>query len=103
MPALFHHRRAPKYPYTDNSIKRLARVRPSIGAATILRLGLGALLAFRLLWGWPLSDQERNVPEAGGPADTISLSKLVSVDNWYQVVSGDTLAKILKAWGLGGQ
>jgi len=109
MPALFHHLRPPKYPYTDNSIKRLARVRPSLEAAPIFRLVLGSVLAFSLLWSGPLKAQEENVPEAGGPRDTITLTKLVP-DNesqdlqivHYRAVAGDTLAKILKVLGLDG-
>jgi len=72
--------------------------------------GLGAVLVLRLLWGGPLPAQEEAGPEAGGLArSTITMTKVVVVDEFgnpqvdlYQVASGDTLAKILKARGLGG-
>jgi nucleoid-associated protein YgaU len=71
--------------------------------------GLGAALALSLFWGGPLKAQEETAPQAGGPASTITLTKVVPVYgnlevqvDQYQVVAGDTLAKILKARGLGG-
>jgi len=72
--------------------------------------GLGAVLFLRLLWGGLLLAQEETGPEAGGLAgSTITMTKVVLVDEFgnpqvdlYQVASGDTLAKILKARGLGG-
>ena len=70
---------------------------------------VGLVLVLRLLWGGPLKAQEETGPEAGGPASTITLTKVVPVYEFgdlrvdqYRVVSGDTLAKILKARGLGG-
>jgi LysM repeat protein len=68
-------------------------------------------LVFCLLWGWPLKAQEGFAPEADGPASTITLTKVVPVYEFenlrvtvdqYQVNSGDTLDKILKARGLLG-
>jgi LysM repeat protein len=73
-------------------------------------IGLGAALALSLLWGVPLKAQEET--EAGGQASIITLTKVVPVYEFenlkvtvdqYQVVSGDTLDKILKARGLGGR
>jgi LysM repeat protein len=73
-------------------------------------VGLGAALALSLFWGMPLKAQEET--EVGGQASTITLTKVVPVYEFenlkvtvdqYRVVSGDSLAKILKARGLGGR
>ena len=76
-----------------------------------LAAALGTVLALNMIWGWPLKAQEEEgAPEAGGPASTITLTKVVPVYelenlqvtvDQYRVASGDTLAKILKARGLG--
>jgi LysM repeat protein len=83
------------------------RVNTRLGSA-----GLGAALALSLLWGGPLRAQEGAAPDTGGPASTITLTKVVPVYEFenlkvavdqYRVTTGDTLAKILKARGLGGR
>jgi len=81
------------------------RVNTRLGLA-----GFGAAVALSLLWVWPpLMAQEGAAPETGGPAGTITLTKVVPVYEFenlkvgvdqYRVGSGDTLSKILKARGL---
>ncbi|MDR2726080.1 MAG: LysM domain-containing protein [Candidatus Adiutrix sp.] len=83
------------------------RVNTRLGTA-----GLGAALALILLWGGSLKAQEGAAPDTGGPAGTITLTKVVPVYEFenlkvavdqYRVASGDTLSKVLKARGLGGR
>ena len=92
----------------DNKVFRGGWTRAKISLASS---ALGTVLALSLVWGGPLKAQEEEgAPEAGGPASTITLTKVVPVYalenlqvtvDQYRVASGDTLDKILKARGLG--
>ena len=107
MSALFNLFQTLKNLFTDNCLKRLVRALPG-GRPQPGRV-LGAVLAFSLLGGGPLAAREENLPEALGPGETISLTKLVpdyeSQDLQivhYRVVAGDTWARIFTALGLDG-